>query len=153
MKGNSHYEYKPFAMHTVTEIKNSREVVLTNLIGLDEESENVANQVTLKVSYVLVLIGMKPMLHFIKPEHQRQQLALNPLEPINPRTNPVSIKPFSHECTGSTGLYAMGALVGDNFVRFVQGAALAIVNSIWKERKQIDHHHADSVLIDQSCHS
>lgn len=136
MKGNNcHYGYKPFAMHTVSEIRSNKEVVLTNLIGVDDTQ--TTSNITIKVSYVLVLIGMKPMLHFVKPKHIRQKLAHNPQLAINPRTNPVTIQPFSHQCLATPGLYAMGAIVGDNFVRFVQGAALAITNHIWTERR--DH--------------
>lgn len=35
-----------------------------------------------------------------------------------------------------SGLYAMGPLVGDNFVRFLQGGALAITSNILKTQKQ-----------------
>jgi hypothetical protein len=34
------------------------------------------------------------------------------------------------------GVYAMGPLVGDNFVRFLQGGALAITADILRKRKK-----------------
>ena len=36
------------------------------------------------------------------------------------------------------GLYAMGPLVGDNFVRFLQGGALGITSHILRKRKNLD---------------
>ena len=41
---------------------------------------------------------------------------------------------FSHESVRQNGIYAMGPLVGDNFVRFLQGGALAITNHILKKK-------------------
>lgn len=35
---------------------------------------------------------------------------------------------------GPPGLYALGPLVGDNFVRFIIGGALAITSHIYKQK-------------------
>ena len=137
MKGNNTgFKYQPLAMHSVAEIKNNKEVVLHNIIGGDES--NAKSRVTFKVSYVLVLIGKKPSVQFIKPSSLRQTLPHDPDQPLNTRSNPISIDPFSHQVIRVDGLYAMGPLVGDNFVRFIQGGALAIVNDLRKQRRKIE---------------
>ena len=41
---------------------------------------------------------------------------------------------FSQENVRQTGIYAMGPLVGDNFVRFLLGGALTITNHILKQK-------------------
>lgn len=135
MKRNSlpsNVEYKPFPMHCVQEIRKNKEVVLANLIGADDTQ--ITTNTTIKVSYVLVLIGMKPDLSFLKPKSLRNNLGIHPKKQIDTRSNPVFINPFTHECENVPGLYALGPLVGDNFVRFVQGGALAITNHIWTHK-------------------
>ena len=121
--------YTPFPMHTVAEIRKNKEVVLTNLLKPDDCS-TLPCRTTVKVSYVLALIGRRPELSFVKPKELRSQLPMFPGEAINPRSNPLRIHPYTHECISQKSLYAMGPLVGDNFVRFVQGAALAIARNI-----------------------
>ncbi|RWS11707.1 oxidative stress-induced growth inhibitor 2-like protein [Dinothrombium tinctorium] len=120
--------YKPFAMHCVTKIRPNKEVVLKNLIGAN--FTEVSSTSVIRVSYVLLLIGMKPDLSFIKPKALRNNLAVKSNETVDSRTNPMKINPYTHECVNASNLYAAGPLVGDNFVRFVQGAALAITNHI-----------------------
>ena len=45
------------------------------------------------------------------------------------KNNPVDIDIYTFESVKHSGLYAMGPLVGDNFVRFLQGRALATSTS------------------------
>ena len=125
------FDYKTFPMHSVSEIRKNKEVVLTNLLGVESDTPS---RTTIKVSYIFVLIGKRPDLTFIQKK-VRDQLPVFPDEPLNPRSNPIRIQPFSHRHPSLPGLYAMGPLVGDNFVRFVQGAALAITNDIWQEEE------------------
>jgi len=56
--------------------------------------------------------------------------------PIDCKRNRVEINEDTHECTNVPGLYALGPLVGENFVRFLQGGALAITNHVEKQRKE-----------------
>ena len=141
MKGVSNQKensgYKPFPMHSVVAIRKNKEIVLRNLItsAHDGDRSTSSINISIKVSHVMVLIGKRADLSFIKSPAIKEHLPLFPGEPLNPRNNPVRIDPFSHECVSSpfTGLYAMGPLVGDNFVRFLQGAALAICNHFWSE--------------------
>ncbi|CAG2112223.1 unnamed protein product [Medioppia subpectinata] len=130
MKGKflSNCGYEPLAMHCVKEIKANKEVLLVNMIGVDDTQ--LTTYVKVKVSYVLVLIGMKPNLNFIKPKSLLSELGVKKRERINPRSNPIAINTYTHESLVSPGLYAMGPIVGDNFVRFVQGGALAITHHI-----------------------
>lgn len=87
-----------------------------------------------KVSMVLVLIGTYPNLSFLK-EHG-QYLGLDPSRPISCRHNPVDINPYTFECSVEPGLFAMGPLVGDNFVRFLKGGALGIASCLLNRLKQ-----------------
>jgi hypothetical protein len=134
MKGKSlpNNGYEPLAMHCVKEIKDNKEVVLINLVGADDTQ--LTTCINIKVSYVLVLIGMKPDLDFVKPKSLLMNIGIKKNESIDPRSNPISINTVTHESLASPGLYAMGPIVGDNFVRFVQGGALAITNHIWKQK-------------------
>lgn len=88
-----------------------------------------------KVSMVLVLIGTYPNLFFLK--EQGQYISLDPSRPISCRQNPVDINPYTFECSAEPGLFAMGPLVGDNFVRFLKGGALGITSSLLKRLKKM----------------
>merc|ERR1711953_1473193 len=86
---------------------------------------------TLKVSLLAVLIGASPNLDFMAD--QGRELGIIADESIS-RNNLVDIDLFSHESIKQSGIYAMGPLVGDNFVRFLQGGALAITNNVLKKK-------------------
>ncbi|XP_072316159.1 oxidative stress-induced growth inhibitor 2 isoform X2 [Eucyclogobius newberryi] len=87
-----------------------------------------------KVSMVLVLIGTNPNLFFLKS--QGQYLGLDPTKPVSCKQNPIDIDPYTFECTKEPGLFAMGPLVGDNFVRFLKGGALGIASCLLKRYKK-----------------
>uniref|UniRef100_A0A1A8G438 Oxidative stress induced growth inhibitor family member 2 n=2 Tax=Nothobranchius korthausae TaxID=1143690 RepID=A0A1A8G438_9TELE len=87
-----------------------------------------------KVSMVLVLIGTNPNLFFLKG--QGQYLGQDPTRPISCKQNPIDINPYTFECTKEPGLFAMGPLVGDNFVRFLKGGALGITSCLLKRLKK-----------------
>ncbi|GIY30690.1 oxidative stress-induced growth inhibitor 1 [Caerostris extrusa] len=57
-------------------------------------------------------------------------LCINPKKPIDCKKNPIDINLYSHESMFHSGLFAVGPLVGDNFVRFVQGGSLAVASHI-----------------------
>lgn len=58
-------------------------------------------------------------------------LGIDPSKPIDCKTNQIAVNKFTNEVlNGSKGLYAMGPLVGDNFVRFIPGGALAITSAL-----------------------
>lgn len=82
-----------------------------------------------KVSNVLILIGGRPELPFLP---LADKLGIEKNLPIDSKSNPVDINPFTYECHGEHGLYALGPLVGDNFVRFGMGGGLGIVNHLFR---------------------
>lgn len=56
---------------------------------------------------------------------------------IDCKTNPIAVDKFTNECLHmpNRGLYAMGPLVGDNFIRFIGGGALAITTALNKQHR------------------
>ena len=100
-----------------------------------------ATKETLKVSYVLALVGARPNLDFLDVDAS-DDLQINSKDigiiketPIS-KNNPVDINIYTFESVLHNGLYAMGPLVGDNFVRFLQGGALAITSHILKKQRK-----------------
>jgi len=64
-----------------------------------------------------------------------KKMGIYPGLPLDCNRNPIAIDGTSHESLRNPGLYALGPLVGQNFVRFLQGGALAITSSIIKKRR------------------
>ena len=118
-----------FEIHSQTvlkEIHANKEV--------EVESVDMVTRRKLKVSHVLILIGSSPNLSFLD-ESLRENLGVIKGAAIG-RNNPVNINQETNEAVNVPGVYAMGPLVGDNFVRFLQGGAMAIASDIMrKERK------------------
>lgn len=57
-------------------------------------------------------------------------------KPVDCRSNPLAIDKGTHEMLHSPkGMYALGPVTADNFVRFIPGGALAIASHMHKERK------------------
>ena len=88
---------------------------------------------TSQVSCVVVLIGASPNLSFLSAEGA--ELGRVPGQAID-RNNPIDIEVFSHQSVRVPGLFALGPLTGDNFVRFLQGGALAIANHLENKRRE-----------------
>jgi len=109
--------YQAWSQTEVREITKDRKV---RLMG-PETNELI------QVSYIIVLIGSSPNLSFLG--QAGRELGRIPGAPIG-RNNPINIDTYSHQSTNVAGLYAMGPLTGDNFVRFIQGGALAITSSV-----------------------
>lgn len=89
-----------------------------------------------QISKALVLIGAHPNLSFLADNGR--SLGVNPEEPITCRRNPVEVHPFTNRVVAADGpgLYAMGPLVGENFVRFLKGGALAIASDLAKTQRE-----------------
>ncbi|MBN3311051.1 OSGI1 inhibitor, partial [Amia calva] len=83
------------------------------------------------ISMAFILIGSNPNLSFL-PDHGRP-LALDQQQPISSKRNPLDTELFTYECVRQPGLYALGPLAGDNFVRFLQGGALGVAASLLKK--------------------
>lgn len=92
-------------------------------------------QVVVQVSKALVLIGAHPNLSFLRDGGR--PLAVNPHEPVTCRRNPLDVDPFTNAVAAAEGpgMYAMGPLVGENFVRFLKGGALAIAADLSRKRR------------------
>ena len=76
-----------------------------------------AAETEIKISYACVLIGYSPDLDFLPPG-VLANLAVDTKRPLDTKDNPIDIEPFTHESSKFSDLYAMGPLVGDNFVRY-----------------------------------
>lgn len=110
-----HAGYTPHQQAEILEISPDKFVTI-----MKDDQELV-----IRVSHILVLIGSLANLSFLG--ETAENIGVIPGMEIS-RTNPVDVDVFSHQCTAVPGLYAMGPLIGDNFVRFIQGGALAITN-------------------------
>ncbi|XP_006739850.1 oxidative stress-induced growth inhibitor 1 isoform X1 [Leptonychotes weddellii] len=123
----SPYEgYRSLPEHQLLLLKEDRQAVFQDPKGL---------QKVFGVALVLVLIGSHPDLSFLPGAGAN--LAMDPDQPLSAKRNPIDVDPFTYQSTHQEGLYAVGPLVGDNFVRFVQGGALAVASSLLrKEARQ-----------------
>lgn len=83
-------------------------------------------------STALVLIGSDPNLTFL-PDCGRS-LAVNVGMPVHAKRNPIEVDCYTYQCVQESGVYALGPLVADNFVRFLQGGALAVISALLKDR-------------------
>ncbi|XP_026932095.1 oxidative stress-induced growth inhibitor 1 [Acinonyx jubatus] len=119
----SPYEgYLSLPEHWLLLFKADRQAVFRDRDGL---------QKVFGVALVLVLIGSHPDLSFLPGAGA--DLAMDPDQPLSAKRNPIDVDPFTYQSTRQEGLYAVGPLAGDNFVRFVQGGALAVASSLLRK--------------------
>uniref|UniRef100_A0A5F7ZLA5 Oxidative stress-induced growth inhibitor 1 n=2 Tax=Macaca mulatta TaxID=9544 RepID=A0A5F7ZLA5_MACMU len=119
----SPYEgYRSLPGHRLLCFKEDCQAVFQDLKGVEKVFE---------VSLVLVLIGSHPDLSFLPGAGA--DFAVDPDQPLSTKRNPIDVDPFTYQSTRQEGLYAMGPLAGDNFVRFVQGGALAVASSLLRK--------------------
>ncbi len=132
--------YLPLPEHNLVQILPSRVAVFEGRSG-----GGAAARTSVRLSVLAILIGSSPDLRFLEPK-LRDNLGVvkgggggagkRMAVPLG-RNNPVDIDLFTNEAVDTPGIYAMGPLVGDNFVRFLLGGALAITRDIIKkERKE-----------------
>lgn len=57
----------------------------------------------------------------------------DPNKPVDCKNNPLAVNKFTNELLNVPGAYALGPLVGDNFVRFIAGGALSISSALYRE--------------------
>ncbi|XP_067414356.1 oxidative stress-induced growth inhibitor 2 [Emydura macquarii macquarii] len=122
---NLHSAYTSFPEHRVLSFKPDMKCVLQSASGLKK---------IFKFSVALVLIGSHPNLFFLKD--QGQGIGHNSNQPITCKGNPIEIDPYTYECTKEANLFALGPLVGDNFVRFLKGGALGIARCLATRQKK-----------------
>ena len=111
--------YKAYGETTVTEFKPFRTV---SLKGPNDRSWEC------KISLAIVMIGNRPNLSFLPMEGKH--LGVHKGEPISGRDNPIDVNPFTMESLAEPGLFSLGPLVGDNFVRYAQGGCLALAQHL-----------------------
>jgi len=139
--------YKVHEHHVVAEILPNRRVrlsgplscgtvkviccvhnIMHNIIILPNSCKQLNTYCFYQVSYVVICIGSHPDLSFLG--NIQKNIGIHPGMPIDCKRNPVAINTSTHESVRQPGLYALGPLVGENFVRFLQGGALAITNHL-----------------------
>ncbi|XP_059523230.1 oxidative stress-induced growth inhibitor 1 isoform X2 [Myotis daubentonii] len=119
----SPYEgYRSLPEHQLLLFKEDRQALFQDPQGLRK---------VFGLSLVLVLIGSHPDLSFLPGAGA--PLAVDPDQPLSAKRNPIDVEPFTYQSTQQEGLYAVGPLAGDNFVRFVQGGALAVASSLLRK--------------------
>ena len=125
MKGERglHDGYENYPTHSVIEFMADNKV----LLGGKDSCDRI-----IQVSRVLILIGSRPNLSYLSQEGRN--LGIVPKWHIDCKHNPLDVDPFTNQSVHEPGLYAMGPLVGENFVRFLQGGALAITNHLWQKK-------------------
>lgn len=87
------------------------------------------------------LINMKCRCENSIPQSKHNGLGFgeDPKKPIDCKSNPIAVNKYSYRIMNAPeGLYALGPLVGDNFVRYIPGGALAITSALHKAAKAIE---------------
>lgn len=128
-QGGGYPDYSAYQDHRVIDISEMPD----KKVRIISENGTVTSH---QVSLMAILIGTRPDLSVLPPEYQDgRNLGIKKDEPIDCRNNPLAVDVWSH-CLkhGPPGLYALGPLVGDNFVRFIIGGALAITSHIYKQK-------------------
>lgn len=121
--GSTYPLYTALPEYSVTDISaEDKTVTITSKDG---------TQTCYKVSFVVILIGSRPNLSFLPGE---SSLGVNSSYPVDAKQNPIDINRLSHGVNGHEGLYAIGPLAGDHFVRFIPGGALAVVSDLYKRK-------------------
>ncbi|XP_054472584.1 LOW QUALITY PROTEIN: oxidative stress induced growth inhibitor 1 [Anoplopoma fimbria] len=126
---SSYPGYLSFPRYRVAAFRPDRKCVLESDSG---------QRTVVQISKALVLIGAHPNLSFLADNGR--PLGVYPEEPITCRRNPVEVDQFTNKVLAADGpgLYAMGPLVGENFVRFLKGGALAIASDLAKKQRRGD---------------
>lgn len=117
--------YTSFPEHRVRSFTSDMKCVLQSVSGLKR---------IFKLSAAAVLIGSHPSLSFLK--EQGCYLGHNSGHPITCKGNPVEIDAYTYECVKEAHLFALGPLVGDNFVRFLKGGALGVTHCLAARQKK-----------------
>jgi hypothetical protein len=142
MRGEMENElYQAYPYHKVVEIAHDMVLLKPTSkrkdAGLSRSPSPPASDssfTSIDVSITVVMIGSRPDLTFLKNEGR--DLGVVPRWPIDSKHNPVDVDPFTYQSTHEYGLYAMGPLMGDNFVRFGIGGALGITNHLCSNRAE-----------------
>ncbi|XP_011165624.1 oxidative stress-induced growth inhibitor 1 [Solenopsis invicta] len=128
--GTNYPLYKSLPGYTLVSLSENHENESTSARRTVTLSAPDGQLHTFEVSIAAILIGYKPDLSYL--EGGGMGLGKFKDKPIDSKSNPIEIDDFTYEVTNAPikGLYALGPLVGNNFVRFVLGGALGILAHI-----------------------
>ena len=112
----------------------ARHRVLSITFGGCVLQNDMHESVCMRCTHMIIAVGCQPDLSFLPLSCQ--QLAIDPDKDVNCRNNPIDVDPFTFESRRVPGLYALGPLVGDNFVRFAIGGALGVTQSLLSRQSQ-----------------
>ena len=118
--------YVSYPQHHVVELMQDGQVLI-------RAADSTVNAI-IKTSFVFVLIGSRPNLSFLP--HEGKHLGIIPGMCIDSKRNPIDVDLITYQSVHECGLYAMGPLVGDNFVRFLRGGSLGITADLWSKQEQ-----------------
>ena len=121
--------YKCYSAHHVVEFRESYEVMIRH-----HNRELCEGTTVISSRYVVVQIGYKADLSYMP--HAGRNLCRDKSHMVHPKHNPIVINPYTYESILQNNLFAIGPLVGDNFVRFLCGGALAITSHLWCKRRK-----------------
>ncbi|KYQ54781.1 Oxidative stress-induced growth inhibitor 1 [Trachymyrmex zeteki] len=128
--GTNYPSYKSLPGYTLVSLSENREngnISARRTVTLSAPNGQLH---TFQISIAAILIGYKPDLSYL--EDGGMGLGKFADKPIDSKSNPIEIDDFTYEVINAPikGLYALGPLVGNNFVRFVLGGAVGIVAHI-----------------------
>lgn len=118
--------YKSYCKHQIIDLKEDQGALL--------ESTDSKDIISVDISMAVILIGSRPDLSFLPSEGKN--LGVVPRYSIECKHNPIDVDMYSFQSNHEVGLFAMGPLVGENFVRFGLGGALGISNFLLKKRQK-----------------
>ncbi|RUS87046.1 hypothetical protein EGW08_005199 [Elysia chlorotica] len=130
--------YTPMPKQTVMEVRDKAVLVGSASgegRGSGKASSSTSTSLTwVDVSLVAIMVGARSDLGFLPREGR--DLGIVAKWPIDSKHNIIDVDPFTYQANRQPQMFAMGPLVGDNFVRFGIGGALAIVNHFNKCRRK-----------------
>ncbi|CAG2203668.1 Oxidative stress-induced growth inhibitor 2,Oxidative stress-induced growth inhibitor 1 [Mytilus edulis] len=118
--------YKSYCKHQLIDLKDDQGAFL--------ESTDSKDIISVDISMAVILIGSRPDLSYLP--YEAKNLGVVPRYPIECKPNPLDVDQYSFQCNHEVGLFAMGPLVGENFVRFGLGGALGISNFLYKKKQK-----------------
>ncbi|XP_011500139.1 PREDICTED: oxidative stress-induced growth inhibitor 2-like [Ceratosolen solmsi marchali] len=129
-KGRNYHFYKSLPDHVVIDFSASADKYTRTKMRKVTLCTPQGRLISYRVSFAAVFIGSKPDLSYL----QNNGIGLGKVEEkrIDSRSNPIDVDVFTYQVTRAPrkGLYAIGPLVGDNFVRFILGGAFGVLASI-----------------------
>jgi len=121
--------YSSYPNAIVVDFTSNNEVLL--------RCDGTEGNIVIRTSFAVVLIGSRPNLSFLHGDEL--EVGVIPGVAVDGKHNPVDVDPWTYQSHRLPGLYAVGPLVGDGFVRFLRGGAVAVTSHLWQQReKQAD---------------